>query len=391
MRKKRVLFIFGTRPEVIKLAPVIAVFKKERAFETLAVSTGQHREMLAQALKSFKLAMDHDLKIMVENQSLFDVTVNALRSLERLYKDLSPDMVFVQGDTTTAYCAALAAFYLNVPLAHVEAGLRTGDLANPFPEEANRVFIDRLSSLHFAATPLGRENLSGEKKAGIFVTGNTVVDALAAMRPRVLDRNFHFSERALPGFLSRRRSSRLILLTAHRRENFGAPLEAIFRAVRAILGRFKDVAAIYPVHLNPNVQKPARRILGGVDRVLLTGPLDYSDLVAVMARAHLVLTDSGGIQEEAPSFHAPVLVLRKVTERPEAVEAGCAEVAGRLEQGHLVRRIGVLLAPGSSLYRRMAGAPNPFGDGRASRRILEAAKWHWKLRANPPKDWTPSP
>ncbi|MBI4369283.1 MAG: UDP-N-acetylglucosamine 2-epimerase (non-hydrolyzing) [Elusimicrobia bacterium] len=372
MTKKKILFVFGTRPEAIKLAPVIQEFKKERRFQTLTCVTGQHREMLDQVIKLFNIPIDHDLQVMTENQTLFDVTAGALKRLEIFYAVTKPDLVIVQGDTTTVMAAALAAYYQRIPVAHVEAGLRSFDVDNPFPEEVNRVVADRVSRLHFPPTKLSASNLlkEGIPKESVTITGNTVVDALLQIS-RIPHR---WSDPDLFEFFNSQHSTRntqLILLTSHRRENFGPPLEEICHAALRLVRHFKNLVFVYPVHLNPNVQATVRRILGGQKRIFLTAPAGYHDLVELIRRAYFIMTDSGGIQEEAPAFGKPVLILRRVTERPEAVMAGCARIVGRLSQANIYRHAAALLE-NTALYHRMARAHNPFGDGRASKRIRQA-------------------
>ena len=361
-----VLCVFGTRPEAIKMAPVVRALRQraDRVRVRICV-TGQHRQMLDQMLTVFDLRPDYDLAIMRDNQSLTDITAGVLTHLEPVLVKERPDWVLVQGDTTTTLSAALAAFYQRVRVGHVEAGLRTGDKRHPFPEEVNRTLVDGLCDLHFAPTERARQNLlrEGIADATIRVTGNTVIDALhwattlpATAHPRVWA--------PPPG-------ARLVLVTAHRHENFGPPLENICRALEEIARRFRgDVHIVYSVHLNPNVRDPVYRLLGGVANVTLLPPLDYTDLVYLLKRVHLVLTDSGGIQEEAPGLGKPVLVLRDVTERPEGVEAGTVKVIGT-SRDRIVVEVARLLED-EAAYQRMARAVNPYGDGRAAERIAEA-------------------
>jgi UDP-N-acetylglucosamine 2-epimerase (non-hydrolysing) len=372
----KVLCVFGTRPEAIKMAPVVqALSKPGTGVEVRVCVTGQHREMLDQVLRLFEIVPDHDLDIMRADQSLTQVTAAALTGLDAVVRAERPAWVVVQGDTTTAMAAALVAFYHRVRIAHVEAGLRSWNLAHPFPEEANRRIADSLSSLHFAPTEAARANLlrEGVDAGTILVTGNTVIDALrwVADLPAPAD---------LDALTAGHGARRLLLVTAHRRESFGPGMEAICLALRDLALRYGDgVRIVYPVHLNPNVREPVHRILGDMPNVVLAPPLDYLRFVHLMKRAHLVLTDSGGIQEEAPGLGKPVLVLREVTERPEAVEAGTARVVGTSRE----RVVGAAarLLDDAAEYARMAQARNPFGDGHAARRIVDAL-----LHARPAAD-----
>ena len=374
--KWRVMFCFGTRPEAIKLASVIRELAgSPREFQPVVLVTAQHRHMLDQVLRAFEIRPDHDLDLMRPGQSLADVTVGVLRGVERVLRRVRPDMVMVQGDTTSALAAALAAFYQQIPVGHVEAGLRTRDKYSPYPEEMNRRLVSSLADLHFAPTRTARENLlrEGVPRGRIHVTGNTVVDALKAMRrSRVAW--------YVPVLDKIAQEQRVILVTAHRRESFGPGFERICRALRTLAERNPDVEVVYPVHLNPNVRKPVRRILGGVSRVHLIKPLDYLPFVRLMERSYLILTDSGGIQEEAPALGKPVLVMRDVTERPEAVEAGTAKLVGT-DPNVIVSATERLLCVGAA-YRKMARARNPFGDGRASARIAGALQRFLRPAAN---------
>jgi UDP-N-acetylglucosamine 2-epimerase (non-hydrolysing) len=362
----KVLCVFGTRPEAIKMAPVIRELRKhpDRVAVRVCV-TGQHREMLDQVLALFDIAPDHDLEIMRPDQSLTELTASALTRLDPVVASERPDWVVVQGDTTTAMAAALVAFYHGVRVAHVEAGLRSWNRLHPFPEEVNRRIADGLADLHFAPTDVARQNLLREGLDGstVVVTGNTVIDALhwVAALPAPAD-----LEALVPP-----NGTRLLLVTAHRRESFGPGMEAICHALRDLATRYGDgVRILYPVHLNPRVREPVQRLLGGVTNVALLPPLDYLRLVHLMKRAYLVLTDSGGIQEEAPGLGKPVLVLREVTERPEAVAAGTARVVGTSRERVVDEAARLLDDPAE--YRRMARAVNPFGDGHAAARIVAA-------------------
>lgn len=360
------MFCFGTRPEAIKLAPVIQELARHaREFQPVVLVTAQHRQMLDQVLRVFDITPDYDLDVMRPGQSLADVTVGVLRGVERVLRRARPDMVMVQGDTTSALAAALAAFYERIPVGHVEAGLRTGDKYSPYPEEMNRRLVSGLADLHFAPTRTARDNLlrEGVPRGRIRVTGNTVVDALRAIRASKAKWRVPVLDRIAPG-------QRVVLVTAHRRENFGPGFERICRALRMIVERNPDVAVVYPVHLNPNVRKPARAILGRVPRVYLVAPLEYLPFVRLMERAYVILTDSGGIQEEAPALGKPVLVMRDVTERPEAVAAGTARLVGT--ETEVIVSATERLLRSAAAYRKMARARNPFGDGLASRRIAAA-------------------
>lgn len=368
----KVMIVLGTRPEAIKLAPVIrALQRRPDRVQTLVCSTGQHREMLDAALRSFDVHPDFDLQLMQPDQSLADLTARILAALDGVFREVAPDWVLVQGDTTTVMAASLAAFYRRIRIGHVEAGLRSGDLQRPFPEEANRRIADLLADLYFAPTSAARDHLlrEGVRAERIVVTGNTVIDALLLTSQRInaralIERIGDLDVR--DGFFDRR----MILVTSHRRENFGAPFAAICRALRAIAERYPDVQIVYPVHFNPNVAGPARTLLGDMPNVALIQPVDYETMVALMQQAYLILTDSGGIQEEAPSLHKPVLVLRDVTERQEVVALGAARLVGS-DFDRIVGETARLLDD-AEVYRRMASVENPYGDGRASERIVEA-------------------
>jgi UDP-N-acetylglucosamine 2-epimerase (non-hydrolysing) len=373
---KKILIVFGTRPEAIKLAPVIkGLGATSGALEPVVCVTGQHRHMLEQVLKLFAIHVDYDLNIMTHDQTLFDITSRGLSGLEAVIGKVKPGLVLVQGDTTTTLAASIAAFYSKVPVGHVEAGLRTYDKYQPFPEEKNRQLTTVLADYHFAPTEWARENLLRENvhKESVWVTGNTVIDALLAVtkaqqtaeRSKALAAYFRDNWNLdLDG-----RGTKMILVTGHRRENFGEKFESICLALKEIAERREDVKIVYPVHLNPNVQKPVNAILRGAHNVYLTSPLEYEPFIFLMNRCYLILTDSGGIQEEAPSLGKPVLVMRETTERPEGIEAGCVKVVGT-DKRRIVRET-VELVEKQGMYERMAKAANPYGDGHASERIID--------------------
>ncbi len=367
----RVLSVVGTRPEAIKLAPVILRLRDAPGIHGSVCASGQHREMLDQVLDLFDIVPDYDLDVMRPGQDLYDVTSRVLLAMRDVLDQERPDIVLVQGDTTTCLSAALAAFYAGVPVGHIEAGLRTGDLAAPFPEEANRSLVTRITTLHFAPTEQSRENLLGEGIApeSILVTGNTVIDALLSIRDRAAAlAAFPFADSLRSDWL--KPGARRLLVTGHRRENFGPGFENLCNAIADLATRHPDWRVIYPVHLNPNVQEPVRRILGGVKNVALIEPLDYLPFVWLMDTADVILTDSGGIQEEAPSLGKPVLVMRDVTERPEAVQAGTVRLVGT-DRNKIVAGVETVMHDDET-YRRMSKAHNPYGDGKAAERILGA-------------------
>jgi UDP-N-acetylglucosamine 2-epimerase (non-hydrolysing) len=357
----RICIALGTRPEAIKLAPVIQLFKNSPTFDAQVILTGQHREMVEQVMRMFDLKADRDLAIMQHQQTLTDITCRSLQGLEALFAELQPEMVLVQGDTTTAFAAALAAFYQKIPVGHVEAGLRTDDVFNPYPEEANRRLISQLARLHFAPTSVAAANLERSGVLGeIHQTGNTVIDALLSVAKRS-------PECKIPDLDWSK--YRTILATVHRRENWGEPLAGIARAFLQILDKFSDTALLLPLHKNPTVREPLKALLGGHPRVFLTEPLDYAELVGAIQRSYLILTDSGGLQEEAPSLGKPVLVLRETTERPEAISAGTAKLVGT--NSEVIAAEAAELLSNSTAYNAMAMAINPFGDGWAADRILQ--------------------
>lgn len=382
--KKKILCIFGTRPEAVKMAPLVIALKKNARFQARVAVTAQHRGMLDQVLRLFGIRPDADLNIMREGQSLTDVTVRALARLAPVLARERPDMVLVHGDTTTTLAATLAAFYQKIPVGHVEAGLRTGDPYRPFPEEINRRLTDAAAAIHFAPTAEARRNLlrEGVKRQSVFVTGNTGIDALFEARARLAKK-----PPALPPAAARALAGPCLLVTAHRRENFGEPLENIFRGLLNVARRRPGLSILYPVHPNPRVAGPARRRLGKQKNVFLTAPLDYGALVHAMAKSLLVVTDSGGIQEEAPSLGKPVLVLREVTERPEAVRAGTVRLVGS-DPRRLEREINRLLDD-RVIYRNMAEAVNPYGDGRAAARTLQALMFYFGYKRFPPPSFKP--
>ncbi len=362
MALKKVLTVIGTRPEAIKMAPLIRELAGRPGIEAQLCVTAQHRQMLDQVLDAFRITPDYDLNIMKRGQTLDDITTEALRGVGSVINETQPDLVLVHGDTTTAFAAALAAYYRQVAIGHVEAGLRTNEKYCPFPEEMNRQLVDRLADLFFAPTERSRENLLAENvpPEKIFVTGNTVIDALSTTVRT--DYTHPELERIAPG-------ERMILLTAHRRENLGEPLRRIFRAVRRLVGEMRTLHVIYPVHLNPEVRSAAKEILWECERVRLIEPLDVLDFHNFMARADLILTDSGGVQEEAPSLGKPVLVLRDTTERPEGIRAGTLKLVGTDEVRIFREALRLLSDP--EVYRRMSRASNPYGDGHASERIAD--------------------
>ena len=362
-----VAVILGTRPEAIKLAPVIKELNALPHTKTHLILTGQHREMVDRVMELFDLKADRDLDIMKPKQTLTDITCESLQGLERVFAEIQPKFVFVQGDTTTAFSAALAAFYHQIPIGHVEAGLRTDNIYDPYPEEANRRLISQIAQLHFAPTKLAVQNLQNSAVTGaIHHTGNTVIDSLltvANQKPECPVPHLNWDK------------YRVILATVHRRENWGQPLEDILKGFNTILDRFPDTALLLPLHRNPTVREPIKAALGDRSRVFLTEPLDYPELVGAISRCHLLLTDSGGLQEEAPSLGKPVLVLRETTERPEAVDAGTAKLIGTNSQT-IVKATAELLE-NDVIYQQMATAINPFGDGRASQRIVKLARDYW--------------
>lgn len=374
MTKLKVLTVFGTRPEAIKMAPVVNQLAQNAQIESLVAVTAQHREMLDQVLSLFEIKPDYDLNIMKANQDLFDVTSKAMLGLRDILKEAKPDIVLVHGDTTTCFAGALAAFYLNIPVGHVEAGLRTGDMTAPFPEEANRSLVGRIASYHFAPTETAKNNLLKENIAAdkIWVTGNTVIDALLDVQKRLKDYTPTIWSPKLPEALIERiinKPSRMILITGHRRENFGQGFIDFCTALKDIATSHPEWLLVYPVHLNPNVQKPVFEMLGDCNNIILIDPQDYLPFVWLLDKCDLVITDSGGIQEEAPSFGKPVLVTREVTERPEAVEAGTVRLVGTSKDKIVQQTLEILTD--EVIYKKMSEAHNPYGDGIASNRIAD--------------------
>jgi UDP-N-acetylglucosamine 2-epimerase (non-hydrolysing) len=369
----KVLTVFGTRPEAIKMAPLVRQLQGAGGIDARVCVTAQHRQMLDQVLDLFEIRPDHDLDVMRPGQDLFSITGEILTGIRGVYEHERPDIVLVHGDTTTTFAASLAAFYMRIPVGHVEAGLRTGNLYSPWPEEANRKLTSALAALHFAPTMTSRDNLLRENVPAqtIHVTGNTVIDALLAVRDK-LAASEALRQRQAAAFPFLRRGARMVLITGHRRENFGGGFERICEAIATLARRYPDLDLVYPVHLNPNVLEPVRRLLSGIANVHLIEPLDYLPFVYLMTRSTLILTDSGGIQEEAPSLGKPVLVMRDTTERPEAVDAGTVRLVGT-DAASIVEGVGRLLEDPDE-YERMSVAHNPYGDGRACARIVAALK-----------------
>ena len=380
MRGMRVLSVFGTRPEAIKMAPLVKELAGREGLESLCCVTAQHREMLDSVLRIFELTPDYDLNIMEPGQSLSTITTKCLLGLEKVFAEAKPDLVLVHGDTSTAFSAALAAFYAKIPVGHVEAGLRTYDKYSPFPEEMNRTLVGDLANLHFSPTMTNRQNLLREGiEKGIYLTGNTVIDAMAT----TVRSDFHFATEVLNHIDYE--NKKVIAVTCHRRENYGQPMEDIMSALAHIAKGHPEVELVYPVHLSPVVQEVARRHLEGIGNVHLIPPIDVEEMHNLMARSYMVMTDSGGLQEEAPALGKPVLVLRRETERPEAVHAGTVKLAG-VEYGNIVALADQLLDD-PSVYAEMARAVNPYGDGHACRRIADAIEYTFGLRETPPEEF----
>lgn len=369
---KKIVSVFGTRPEAIKMCPLVKGLENDPDLESIVLVTAQHREMLDQVLDVFDVKPDYDMDIMKANQTLSMITSNILNGIETLIKEIKPDMILVHGDTTTSFAGALAAFYNGVAVGHVEAGLRTYDKFSPFPEEMNRTLTGRIADLHFSPTVTNRENLihEGIKEEAIYLTGNTVIDALKMQ----IDKNFKFENDLLNTIDFE--NEKVIAMTAHRRENLGEPMRNIFRAIKRLVEDL-DVRVIYPVHLNPKVRAIADEVFGQMDKVHLIEPLDYVNFANLEDRAYLIMTDSGGLQEEAPALGKPVLVLRKETERPEAIQAGTVKLAG-IEENTIYNMAYELLTD-ENAYKKMANAVNPYGDGKAVERTIEAIKKYYNI------------
>ena len=380
---RKIITVFGTRPEAIKMAPLILALQDQPEIETRVVVTAQHREMLDQVLRLFQIKADYDLDIMREGQTLYDITCRALLGLRDVLRAEKPDLVLVHGDTTTTFAGALAAYYEQIETGHVEAGLRSRHKYSPYPEEMNRTLAAALCDLHFAPTATARDNLKAEGKEDrrIFITGNTVIDALL-MTVRA---DYQFEDPLLKNldFASRR----VLVVTTHRRESLGEPMRQMYLAMRDIIREFPDVVIVFPVHKNPAVRRVVEEVLGGSERVILVEPLDYEPFANLLNRSHLVLTDSGGLQEEAPALGKPVLVLRENTERPEAVQAGTVQLAGTSHE-KIYRAAKNLLADDCA-YRQMAQAVNPYGDGMACRRIIQALRYWWGWDQEKPLPFVP--
>lgn len=357
---KKIMLVFGTRPEAIKMCPLVNELKKHDNIKTIVTVTGQHREMLDQVLHAFDVKPNYDLSIMKDKQTLFDVTTNILNKIKKVLEDEKPDIVLVHGDTSTTFVTALACYYLQIPIGHVEAGLRTYDVYSPYPEEFNRQAVGIIAKYHFAPTEMSKQNLikEGKKEQDIYVTGNTAIDALKT----TVKKDYSHSE------LEWAKDSKLIMLTAHRRENLGEPMHHMFRAIKRIVDEHKDVKVIYPIHMNPLVRDAARKELGDSDRVHIIEPLEVLDFHNFLARSYMILTDSGGIQEEAPSLGKPVLVMRDTTERPEGVKAGTLKLVGTDEE--TIYKNFKLLLENTDEYNKMSHASNPYGNGTACKQIV---------------------
>lgn len=379
-KKIKVMTVFGTRPEAIKMAPVVLELAKHTdKIVPVVTVTAQHRDMLDQVLNLFQIKPDHDLDIMAAGQTLFDITSRAMMGLDKVLQEEKPDIVLVHGDTTTTFAGALASYYHQVSVGHVEAGLRTHNKYSPFPEEMNRKLTGSIADLHFAPTDTSEQNLLAESvdSERIFVTGNTVIDALH----KTVDDDFQFEDEVLQGIDFK--NKRIVLLTTHRRENLGEPMRHVYRAMRRLVDEFEDVEIVFPVHKNPKVREVVQEELGGLSKVHLIDPLDYEPFANLMHRSYLILTDSGGVQEEAPALGKPVLVLRDTTERPEAVAAGTVKLIGTDEK--VVYDEAKLLLTDRDEYSRMSEACNPYGDGKASQRIIQAILYHYGLAEEKPE------
>lgn len=376
MKKIKVMTVFGTRPEAIKMAPLVLELQKQsQRFEAITTVSAQHREMLDQVLDIFHIKPDYDLNIMHARQTLTDITSNVLINLDKILKEAKPDIVLVHGDTTTTFAASVAAFYNQIPIGHVEAGLRTWEKYSPYPEEMNRQMTDTMTDLYFAPTTQSKANLLKEnhKEDNIYITGNTAIDALK----QTVDKGYHHDilDKVSP-------DNKLILLTMHRRENQGEPMRRVFKVIREVVESREDVEVIYPVHLSPAVQEAAKEILGNTERIHLISPLDVVDFHNLAARSYFIMTDSGGVQEEAPSLGKPVLVLRDTTERPEGVEAGTLKLVGT--ESEKVKQEMEELLDNAAEYQRMSQAKNPYGDGKASERILDAIAYYFGVTDKKP-------
>ena len=358
---KKIMLVFGTRPEAIKMCPLVNELKSRKNINTVVCVTGQHREMLDQVLETFNIVPEYNLSIMKDKQTLFDITTNILNRIKEVLEEVKPDVVLVHGDTSTTFVTALACFYLQIPVGHVEAGLRTYDIFSPFPEEFNRQAVGIISQFNFAPTEKSKENLIKEGKdlSKIWVTGNTVIDALKT----TVREDYTHPE------LEWAKGSRLIFITAHRRENLGQPMHNMFRAIRRVMEEYSDVKALYPIHMNPVVRKAAQEELGGLDRIHIIDPVEVFDCHNIMAHSYLILTDSGGIQEEAPSLGKPVLVMRDTTERPEGIVVGTLKLVGTEEE--VIYKNFKELLENQAVYNAMSKANNPYGDGNASKRIAD--------------------
>lgn len=381
MDKIKVMTVFGTRPEAIKMAPLAIELENNPNIDATVCVTAQHRQMLDQVLEIFKIKPDYDLDVMKQRQTLVQITSRVLEGLDEVLKEVKPDIVLVHGDTTTSFVGALAAFYNQITVGHVEAGLRTYDIYSPFPEEMNRCLTGRIAELNFSPTVKNKENLLRENVSEdkIFITGNTVIDAMKT----TVSEDYVFTTEELNGIDFK--NHRVIAMTAHRRENLGKPLEEICTAVKRLVEKYDDVEVVYPVHLNPAVRETVFSILGNTDRVHLIEPVNVDELHNLMDRSYMVMTDSGGIQEEAPSLAKPVLVLRKETERPEAVEAGTVKIAG--VDGDTIFSMACELLDDKEAYAKMAHAANPYGDGNASKRIVDAILYHFGVTDKRPEDY----
>lgn len=358
---KKIMVVFGTRPEAIKMCPLVNELKKHNEVETIVCVTGQHREMLDQVLDAFSVVPDFDLSIMKDKQTLFDVTTNILNKIKEVLEQVNPDIVLVHGDTSTTFVTSLACFYKQIPIGHVEAGLRTYDIYSPYPEEFNRQAVGIIAKYHFAPTEISKNNLlkEGKKEEDIYVTGNTAIDALKT----TVKKDYTHPE------LEWAEGSKLIMLTAHRRENLGIPMHHMFRAIKRIVDEYEDVKVIYPIHMNPIIRQAAKEELGNCNRVHIIEPLDVIDFHNFLSRSYMILTDSGGIQEEAPSLGKPVLVMRDTTERPEGIKAGTLKLVGTDEET-IYRNFKILLEDKDE-YKKMSHASNPYGDGTACKRIVD--------------------